>query len=132
MSRERDMFVAMSVALANFKPNDPDRLNLTVDEENDRTVTFSELVKYVDKKIAEFEKEGIEECQDEVSLAVLEVLSHDSFSSIPEIVNRLQGKYSKGKVQNRLTKLVNNKMVIRGEVTEIATGKTRKGYKIVG
>lgn len=132
MSRERDMFVAMSVALSNADIRDPDRLCLTVDEENDRTVTFSELVKYVDKKITEFEKEGIEECQDEVSLAVLDVLSHDSFSTIPEIVNRLQGKYTKGKVQNRLTKLVNNKMVIRGEVTEAATGKTRKGYKIVG
>lgn len=132
MSRERDIFVAMSVALSNADIRDPDRLYLTVDEENDRTVTFSELVKYVDKKITEFEKEGIEECQDEVSLAVLDVLSHDSFSSIPEIVNRLQGKYSKGKVQNRLTKLVNNKMVIRGEVTEVETGKTRKGYRIVG
>lgn len=128
MSREKDMFKVMSILLDSLMKNSDNFNNDTVFTVDRSNVKMSELVKFVNDKI---EKEGIADCQDEVSLAVLRVLSSDSYSTIPELVNRLQGKYTKGKIQNRLTKLVNAGKVERGDVIEVATGKSRKGYKLV-
>ena len=126
MAKEKDIFVGLEVIFKNFVP-ESSKAQLVVDEKTGRTISIDEVKKYVEKKNAEFEKEGMEECKDEVSLAVLEALSTETFSIIPEIVNRCG--YTKGKVQNRLTKLVNAGLVERGEVTYAANGKTRKGYK---
>lgn len=125
MSKEKDMFKVMSILLDALMKNSDNFNDDTVFNVDGSNVKMSDLVKFVNDKI---EKEGY---QDEVSLAVLRVLSSDSYSTIPELVNRLQGKYTKGKIQNRLTKLVNAGKVERGDVIEAATGKSRKGYKLI-
>lgn len=126
-ANEMKMYKGLDVLLSQYEGNgDPHRVNFCYD---DKSVTLHELRTFVDRKITELQKEGLAEGQDEVSKAVFAALDTETFSMIPDLVNRTG--YSKGKVQNRLTKLVNLGKVVRGEVTLAATGKTYKGYKKV-
>lgn len=129
-ANDMKMYKGLDVLLSQYENDgDPHRLNFVYDEENDKSVTLHDLRTFVDRKITELQKEGLAEGQDEVSKAVFAALDTETFSMIPDLVNRTG--YSKGKVQNRLTKLVNLGKVVRGEVTLAATGKTYKGYKKV-
>lgn len=129
-ANEMKIFRGLDVLISQYEgKGDPHRIKFYYDEENDKAVTLHELRTFVNRKIDEGQKEGMKNGQDEVSKAVFDALNTDSFSMIPDLVNRTG--YPKGKVQNRLTKLVNLGKVVRGEVTVAATGKTYKGYKRV-